>query len=149
MSISTGMGRLTPEVTSPVDRTIMVFFVFCGHLSSTLYHFDVISAFLWPKMTVRRFRPLGGVLDWKWSHRSIAWPRFGIGRFGIFSIIFYLSKVIRLFRFGVKCLLKILGKGYFAVKNFFDRWDLQKALPWSNPRRLKYRACKSVQWSGL
>jgi hypothetical protein len=47
MSISTARGRLTPEVTSPVDRVDHGFlFVFCRHLPSILYRFDVISAFV-------------------------------------------------------------------------------------------------------
>jgi hypothetical protein len=40
MSISTARGRLTPEVTSPVDRATAVFY------SPILYRFDVISAFV-------------------------------------------------------------------------------------------------------
>jgi hypothetical protein len=47
ISISTARGRLTPEVTSPVDRATTVFlFVLYRHLPSILYRFDVISAFV-------------------------------------------------------------------------------------------------------
>jgi hypothetical protein len=47
ISISTARGRLTPEVTSPVDRATTVFYsCFRRHLPSILYRFDVISAFV-------------------------------------------------------------------------------------------------------
>jgi hypothetical protein len=47
MSISIARGRLTPEVTSPVDRSTTVFYsCFVRHLLSILYRFDVISAFV-------------------------------------------------------------------------------------------------------
>jgi hypothetical protein len=61
-----------------------------------------------------------GVQDRKWSHRSIAWPRFGICRFWNFSIIFYLSKVIRLFRCACKMPFENFGEGIFPCeKKFF------------------------------
>jgi hypothetical protein len=120
MSISTARGRLTPEVTSPVDRATTVFyscFVDIYRLSCTVS--TLLALLLLPKMAERRFRPLGGVLDRKWSHRSIPWPRFSIGRFWNFSIIFYLSKVIRLFRFACKMPFEIFGEGIFPrEKNF-------------------------------
>jgi hypothetical protein len=150
ISISTARGRLTPEVTSPVDRATTVFyscFIDIYRLSCTVS--KLLALLLMPKMAERRFRPLGGVLDRKWNHRSIAWPRFGIGRFWKFSIIFYLSKVIRLFRFACKMPFENFGEGIFPRNFFFHRWDPQKALAWSNPRRLRYRACKSVQGSCL
>jgi hypothetical protein len=47
ISISTARGRLTPEVTSPVDRATTVFYsLFYRHLPSILHRFDVISAFV-------------------------------------------------------------------------------------------------------
>jgi hypothetical protein len=46
MSISTARGRLTPGVTSPVDRATTVFYSCYRHLPSILYRFDVISAFV-------------------------------------------------------------------------------------------------------
>jgi hypothetical protein len=46
MSVLNARGRLTPKVTSPVDRDHSFLFVFCLHLPSILYRFDVISAFL-------------------------------------------------------------------------------------------------------
>jgi hypothetical protein len=62
MSISTARGRLTPEVTSPVDRAITVFyscFVDIYRLSCTVS--TLLALLLLPKMAERRFRPLGGV----------------------------------------------------------------------------------------
>jgi hypothetical protein len=70
-------------------------------------------------MAVWRFRPQGGVLDHKWNHRSIPWHRFGIGRLWNFSAIFYLSKVIRLFRSACKMPFEIFGEGIFPVKKIF------------------------------
>jgi hypothetical protein len=66
MSISTARGRLTPEVTSPVDRATTVFsacFVDVYRLSCTVSM--LLALLLFPKMAERRFRPLGGVLDRK------------------------------------------------------------------------------------
>jgi hypothetical protein len=61
MLILTARGRLTPEVTSPVDTATMVFFsclVNIYHLSCTI---STLLAFLiLPKMAERPFRPLGG-----------------------------------------------------------------------------------------
>jgi hypothetical protein len=65
-SISTAMGRLTPEVTSPVDRASTVFFscyVDIYRLSCTVS--TLLALLLLPKMAERNFRPLGDVLDWK------------------------------------------------------------------------------------
>jgi hypothetical protein len=120
MSISTARRRLTPEVTSPVDRATTVFyscFIDIYRLSCTVS--TLLARSLLPKMAERRFRPLGGVLDRKWSHRSIVWPRFVTGRFWNFSIIFYLSKVIRLFRFACKMPFENFGEGISPVKIFF------------------------------
>jgi hypothetical protein len=121
ISISAARERLTPEVTSPVDRATTVFyscFIDIYRLSCTVS--TLLALLLLPKMTERRFRPLGGVLDRKWSHRSIPWPRFGIGRFWNFSIIFYLSKVIRLFRFACKMPFENFGEGIFPREKFFS-----------------------------
>jgi hypothetical protein len=121
ISISTARGLLTPEVTSPIDRATTVFyscFIDIYRLSCTVS--TLLALLLLPKMTEIRFRPLGGVLDRKWSHRSIAWPRFGIGQFWNFSIIFYLSKVIRLFRFAYKMPFENFGEGIFPRENFFS-----------------------------
>jgi hypothetical protein len=66
MSISTARGRLTPEVTSPVDRVTTVFsscFVDIYRLYCTVSALFALS--LLPKMAERRFRPLGGVRDRK------------------------------------------------------------------------------------
>jgi hypothetical protein len=66
MSISTGRWRLTPEVTSPVDRATTVFsscFIDIYRLSCTVS--TLLALLLLPKMAERRFRPLGGVLDRK------------------------------------------------------------------------------------
>jgi hypothetical protein len=121
MSISTARGRLTPEVTSPVDRATTVFyscFVDIYRLSCTVS--TLLGLLLLPKTAERRFRLLGGVLDRKWSHRSIAWPRFGIDRFWNFSIIFYLSKVIRLFRFACKMPFENFGERIFRHEKTFS-----------------------------
>jgi hypothetical protein len=64
MSISTSRVRLIPEVTSPVDRATMVFylcFVDIYSLSCTVS--TLLALLLSPKMADRRFRPLGGVFD--------------------------------------------------------------------------------------
>jgi hypothetical protein len=42
-----------------------------------------------------------------------------MGRFCNFSATFYLSKVIRLFRFACKMPFEIIGEGKFLVKKFF------------------------------
>jgi hypothetical protein len=60
MSISTVMGRLTPEVTSPVDRATTVFsscFVDIYRLSCTVS--TLLALLLLPQMAERQFRPLG------------------------------------------------------------------------------------------
>jgi hypothetical protein len=121
ISISAARGLLTPEVTSPVDRATTVFyscFIDTYRISCTVS--TLLALLLLPKMSERRFRPLGGVLDRKWSHHSIAWPRFGIGRFWNFSIIFYLSKVIRLFRFACKMPFDNFGEGIFPREKCFS-----------------------------
>jgi hypothetical protein len=120
MSISTARGRPRPEVTPPVDRATTVFcscFVDIYRLSCTVSM--LLALLLLPKMAERRFRPLGGVLDRKWSHSSMAWPRFSIRRLWNFSIIFYLSKIIRLFRFACKMPFENFGEGYSPWKIFF------------------------------
>ncbi len=64
MSISTARGRLTPEVTSPVDGVTTVFyscFVDIYRLSRTVS--TLLALLLLAKMAERRFRPPGGVLD--------------------------------------------------------------------------------------
>jgi hypothetical protein len=66
MSISTARGRLTLEVTSPVNRATTVFyscFVDIYRLSSTVS--TLIALLLLPKKAERRVRPLGCVLDRK------------------------------------------------------------------------------------
>jgi hypothetical protein len=119
--ISTARERLTPEVTSPVDWATTVFyscFIDIYRLSRTVS--TLFALLLLPKMAERRFRPLGGVLDRKWSHRLIAWSRFCIGLLWNFSIIFYLSKVIRLFRFACKVPFENFGEGIFPREKFFS-----------------------------
>jgi hypothetical protein len=66
ISISTARGRLTPELTPPVDRATTVFysyFVDIYRLSCTVS--TLLALLLLPKMSKRRFRPPGGVLDRK------------------------------------------------------------------------------------
>jgi hypothetical protein len=73
ISISAARGRLTPEVTSPIDRATTVFyscFIDIYRLSCTVS--KLLALLLMPKLAERQFRPLGGVLDRKSSHRSIA-----------------------------------------------------------------------------
>jgi hypothetical protein len=65
-----------------------------------------------------------------------------------FSAIYYLSKVIRLFRFACKMPFEIFGEGIFPVKKFFID-EIQQSLLLVNPRSLTHRSCKSVQWYGL
>jgi hypothetical protein len=66
MSISTARGRLTPEVTSPVDSATTVFcscFIDIYRLYCTVS--TLLALLLLLRMAERRFRPQGGVLDWK------------------------------------------------------------------------------------
>jgi hypothetical protein len=121
ISISNAKGHSTPKVTSPIDRATTVFyscFIDIYRLSCTVS--TLLALLLLPKMAERQFRPIGGVLDRKWSHRSIAWSRFGTGRFWSFSIIFYLSKVIRFFRFACKMPFENFGERIFFRKKFFS-----------------------------
>jgi hypothetical protein len=120
MWISTARGRLTPEVTSPIDRATTVFyscFVDTYRLSCTVSTLFVLL--LSAKTAERRFRPLGGVRPEVKSPFDSMTP-IGIGRFWNFSISFYLSKGIQL-QFACRMLFEILGKGYCPVKNFFHR----------------------------
>jgi hypothetical protein len=64
ISISTARGRLTPEVTSPVNRATTVFyscFVDTYRLSCTVS--TLLALLLLPKMAERRFQQVGGALD--------------------------------------------------------------------------------------
>jgi hypothetical protein len=64
LSISAARGRLRPELRSPVNRAITVFyscFVDNYRLSCNVSTF--LALFSLPKMVEKRFRPLGGVLD--------------------------------------------------------------------------------------
>jgi hypothetical protein len=66
MPISTAGGRLRREMTSPVDRATAIFcscFVDIYRLSCTVS--TLLALLLLPKLSGRRFRPLGGVLDRK------------------------------------------------------------------------------------
>jgi hypothetical protein len=66
VSISTARGRLISEVTSPVHRATMVFYlclVDIYRLSCT--GVTLLELLLLPKMAERRLRPLGGMLDRK------------------------------------------------------------------------------------
>jgi hypothetical protein len=61
MSISAARGRLTPQVTSPVDRATTIFescFADIYRLSCTVS--TLLALLLLPNMAERRFRPLGG-----------------------------------------------------------------------------------------
>jgi hypothetical protein len=64
ISISTARGRLTPEVTSPIDKVTTVFyscFIDIYRLSCTVS--TLLALLLLPKMAERGLRPLGGDLD--------------------------------------------------------------------------------------
>jgi hypothetical protein len=66
ISIAAARGRLTPEMTSPVDKVTTVFyscFIDIHRLSCTVS--TLIALLLLPKVAERRFRPLGGVIDRK------------------------------------------------------------------------------------
>jgi hypothetical protein len=66
MSNSTARGRLRPEVTSAVDRATTVFYsCFTDIYRPSCAVSTLLALLLLPKMAERRFRPLGGVLDWK------------------------------------------------------------------------------------
>jgi hypothetical protein len=63
MSISTARGRLTPEVTSPVDMATPVFYsCFVDIYRASCNVSTLLALLLLQKMAERRFRPLGGVL---------------------------------------------------------------------------------------
>jgi hypothetical protein len=145
MSISTARGRLRPEMRSPVDRATTVFYsCFVDNYRLSCNVSTLLALFSLPKMAERRFRPLGGVLDRKWRHQSIPWPRFGIGRFWNFASISHGSKVIRLFRFACKMPFENSGEGVLPWKKIFHRWDPQKALPCGKRRRLRHKLDKST-----
>jgi hypothetical protein len=64
MSISTARGRLTPEVTSPVDRATTVFSsCFVDNYRQSVSVSTLLALLLLPKMAETRFRLLGGALD--------------------------------------------------------------------------------------
>jgi hypothetical protein len=123
-------------------------FVFCRHLQSILYRFDVIGAFLIAENGRKTISAARGRVtpEVKSAFDSLSpiWYMSALD----FSAIFYLSKVIRLFRFACKMPFEIFGEEIFPVKNFFID-ETPKGPCFSNPRRLRHRACKSVQWSGL
>jgi hypothetical protein len=97
-------------------------------------------------MAERRFRPLGGMLDRKWHHQSIPWPRFvRIVRFWNFVSISYRSKVIRVFDLHVKCPVEIRRKRHslkiFLIdqtprRHFLVTNDVFEAWAWRTDRRV-------------
>jgi hypothetical protein len=120
MSISTARGCLRPEMRSPVDRATTAFYsCFVDNYRLSCNVSTLLALFLVPKMAERRFRQLGSVLDRKWRHQSIPWPRFGIGRLWKFASISHGSKLFDCFDLHVKYPLKIRGKGYSPWKNLF------------------------------
>jgi hypothetical protein len=113
-------GVLKPDVTSPVDKATTVFsscFVDIYRLSCTVS--TLLARLLLRKMAERRFRPLGACqtgsevtirfLDPIWFRSVLD-----------FSAIFYLSKVIRLFRFACKMPFEIFGEGIFPYEKIFS-----------------------------
>jgi hypothetical protein len=149
MSISTARGRLRPEVTSPVDRATTVFlFEFCRHLPSILYCYDVIRAFVIAEkgrktISAARGRARPEVKS-PFDSLTPIWYR------SVLEFFDYLLPVqsYSTFRFSCKMPFENFGEEIFPSE-IFSSMRPQKALPWVNPRRLRYRACKSVQWSGL
>jgi hypothetical protein len=97
-------------------------FVFCRHLPSILHRFDVISAFVIAEngrktISAARGRARPEVKS-PFDSLTPTWYR------SILEFFDYLLLSKKLFDFldlHVKCPLKILGKGYSPVKNFFHR----------------------------
>jgi hypothetical protein len=122
ISISTARGRLTPEGTSPVDRATAVFyscFIDIYRLSctvSTLFALFVIAENDRKTISVARGRARPEV-----KSPFDYFIRFGMVGFGIFRLSFTYPKLFDFFDLHVKCPLKIFGKGYSPVKNFFHR----------------------------
>jgi hypothetical protein len=93
--------------------------VFCGHLPSILYRFDVISAFVIAENGRKTISAARGRVRPEVKSPFDSLTPICIGRFWNFSIIFYLSKVIRLFRFACKMPFENFGEGIFPrEKNF-------------------------------
>jgi hypothetical protein len=122
MWISTARGRLTPEVTSPVDRVTTVFFsCFVDIYRLSCYRFDVIGAFVIAEKDRNTISAARGRARLEMKSPFDSLTRFGTRQPGNFSVIFTCPKLFDFIDLHVKRPLKILGKGYSAVKNFFHR----------------------------
>jgi hypothetical protein len=87
--------------------------VFCGHLSSIFYRFDVISAYVIAEngrktILAARGRARPEVKS-PFNSLTLIWYR----SLWNFWAIFHLSKVIRLFRFACKMPFESFGEGVF------------------------------------
>jgi hypothetical protein len=150
MSISTARGRLTPEVTPLVDRATTVFyscFTDIYRLSctvSTLLATFVIAENGRKTISAARGCAKPEVMSPFDSLTSI-WYRSEFFNYlfvqRYFSIIFYLSKVIRLLRFACKMPFENFGEVIFPREKIFFTDEI--------PKMHFLGACKSVQWSGL
>jgi hypothetical protein len=94
--------------------------VFYRHLPSILYRFDVISAFVIAENGRKTILAARGLARPEVQSPFDCLTRFGIGRFWNFSIIFYLSKIIGLFRFACKMPFENFGEGIFPREKFFS-----------------------------
>jgi hypothetical protein len=94
--------------------------VFYRHLPSILYRFDVIGAFVIAENDRKTISAARGRARPEVKSPFDCLTRLGIGRFWNFSIIFYLSKVIRLFRFACKMPFENFGEGIFRREKFFS-----------------------------
>jgi hypothetical protein len=94
--------------------------VFCGHLPSILYRFDVIGgAFVIAENGRKTISAGMGRARPQVKSPFDSLTRFGLGRLRNFSAIFYLSKVIRLFRFACKMLFENFWEGIFLREIIF------------------------------
>jgi hypothetical protein len=83
-----------------------------------LYRFDVISAFVIAENGGKTIAAARGRARPEVKSPFSSSTRFGMRRSWNFSIIFYLSEVIRLLRFARKTPFEIFAEGIFPVQKF-------------------------------
>ena len=138
------------NLTSPIDSpTSVCFLSYIWHFLSISNLWHVIRNFdtfkIGPQVVLAaRWRPKA-----KWRHRSILRPRICVGcplKFFVYLLPFksYSSVLIWLEIWHPGS--KIWGFRVFWPLNVISyQRGPQKSLPYSKPRRLNYRACKSVE----
>jgi hypothetical protein len=123
--------------------------VFCRHLPSILYRFDVISAFVIAENGRKTISAAKGrarpEVKSPFDSLTPIWYRSVLE----FLIIFYLSKVIRLFRFACKMPFENFGEGIFLREKFFfiDETPKGTSLEQSASFEISCVQIGSVVWS--